>query len=40
MNPGLARARGRQVVSMKDEWKATFAAPGRKASAAGAPGGA
>jgi hypothetical protein len=36
----LARARGWQVVSMKDEWKAMFAAPGRKASAAGAPGGA
>ena len=36
----LARARGWQVVSMKDEWKAMFAAPGRKASAAGSPGGA
>jgi hypothetical protein len=36
----LARARGWQVVSMKDEWKAMFAAPAPKASAAGAPGGA
>ena len=36
----LARARGWQIVSMKDEWKAMFAAPGRMASAAGSPGGA
>ena len=36
----LAHARGWQVVSMKDEWKAMFAAPGRKAAAAGSTGGA